>query len=75
MQHIKFYLPGISLILIAFLIIAVPEILIAMISLLFMSMGIFVICIGHSLRKSEIELKRMNEQFRTSVWHRYCFYK
>jgi hypothetical protein len=75
MRYIKFYLPGVSLILTAVLILIVPEILIAMISLLIMMMGIFALCIGHSLQKSELELNRMDGQFRSSVWHRYCFYK
>ena len=75
MQHIKFYLPGISLILMAALVITVPQILIAMISVLIMVLGIFALYIGHGLQKSELELKRKDGQFRTSVWHRYCFYK
>jgi len=75
MQQIKFYLPGISLILMAVFIMAVPEILVAIISVFIMTMGILVLYIGHGLRKSEIELKRMDGRSRTFTWHRYCFYK
>ena len=75
MQYFKFYLPGVSLILVAVLIIAVPEILIAMISLFIMAMGVLLLYVGHDLRKSEIELKRMDEPSHPFVWHRYCFYK
>ena len=75
MQHIKYYLPGVSLILMAFFIIAVPEILVAMVSVFIMTMGALVLYIGHVMRKSETELRRMDGRYRTSGWHRYCFYK
>ena len=75
MQHFKFYLPGISLILMAVFIMAVPEILVAIISVFIMTIGLFVLYIGHGLRKSEIELKKMDGRSRTFAWHRYCFYK
>jgi len=75
MQHIKYYLPGVMLILMAGLIIVVPEILVAIISVFIMTTGILVLYIGHGMRKSEIELKRMDGRYRTSGWHRYCFYK
>lgn len=75
MQHIKFYLPGVSLILMAVFIIAVPEILVAMISVFIMTTGILVLYIGHDMRKSEIEWKTIDRRSRTSAWHSYCFYK
>jgi hypothetical protein len=75
MQHFKYYIPGVSLILMAFLIIAVPEILVAMISVFIMTMGVFILYIGHGLRKSEIELRKMDGRYRTPGWHRYCFYR
>ena len=74
MQHIKFYFPGVSLILMAVLIFTVPEILVAMISVFIMTMGVFILYIGHGLRKSEIELRKMDGWYRTPCWHRYCFY-
>ena len=74
MQQIKFYLPGISLILMAVLIFTVPEILVAMMSVFIMTMGVFILYIGHGLRKSEIELRKMDGRYRTPGWHRYCFY-
>jgi hypothetical protein len=75
MQYIKYYLPGVSLILMAVVIFAVPEILVAMISVFIMTMGAFVLYIGHVMRKSEIELRWMDGRYRTSGWHRYCFYR
>jgi hypothetical protein len=75
MQQFKYYIPGVSLILMAVLIIAVPEILIAMISMFIMTMGVFILCIGHGLRKSEIELRKMDGRYRSPGWHRYCFYR
>lgn len=75
MQHIKYYLPGNLLILMAGLIIVVPEILVAIISVFILTTGVFVLYIGHDMRKSEIELRRMDGRFRTSGWNRYCFYR
>lgn len=75
MQNIKYYLPGFTLILMAGLIIVVPEILVAMISVFIMTTGVFGLYIGHGMRISEIELRRMDGQFRTSGRRRYCFFK
>lgn len=75
MQHIKYYLPGVSLILTAGLIIAVPEILVAMVSMFIMMIGIFLFYLGHIMRKSEIELKRTDGRYRTTRWYRYYLYK
>ncbi|MBW2604424.1 MAG: hypothetical protein JRE28_08945 [Deltaproteobacteria bacterium] len=57
------------------LIIAVPEILVAMVSVFIMTTDAFVFYIGHGLRKSEIELRKMDGRFRTSGKKRYCPYK
>lgn len=75
MQHFKYYIPGVSLILMALLIMAVPEILVAIISALIMISGFFALAIGNGMRKSEIELRKMNGRYRASGWHRYCFYR
>ena len=74
MKHVKYYLPGIAVILMSVLIIVVPEILVAMLSVFILMTGIFILYIGHGLRKSEIEWKRMDGRFRTPGWHRYCFF-
>jgi general stress protein CsbA len=75
MQQFKYYIPGVSLILMAVLIIAVPEILVVMISVFIMTMGVFMLYIGHVLRKSEIELRKMDGRYHSPGWHRYCFYR
>jgi hypothetical protein len=55
MDTIKYYLPGIILILIAIMIVAVPEILIAFIASVIIVAGMGALYIGHKIRKSEIE--------------------
>lgn len=75
MQHFKYYIPGVSLVLMAGLIIAVPEILVAIISVFIFTTGIFVLFIGHGMRKYEMESARIERRFRTFDWHKYCFYK
>ena len=57
MDKIKYYLPGIILILIAIMIIAVPEILIAFIASIIIIAGITALYIGHRIRKSEAEFR------------------
>lgn len=53
MGNIKYYLPGSILILMAILIVAVPEILIALAAALMIMLGVGGLYIGHVARKSE----------------------
>ncbi len=75
MTLLRFYLPGIVLILTAALILAVPEILVVMLSALIMIAGCMALVVGHNIRKSEIKLNKMDQQFQTSGWQRYCYVK
>ena len=61
MDTIKYYLPGIILILIAIIIVAVPEILIAFVASVIIMAGIGALYIGHKIRKSEIECQTMDD--------------
>ena len=63
MDNIKYYLPGIILILTAILVVAVPEILVAFIASLIIVAGIGALYIGHNIRKSQIEFRHMDERF------------
>lgn len=56
MHKLAYYLPGSLLILLALLIVAVPEILIALVAASIIMAGIGSLYIGHMLRKSEIEV-------------------
>ena len=71
----KFYLPGIVFIAAAALVMAAPEILVVIVSALIMISGFIALVVGHGIRKSEIRLNKMNEQFQTSGWTRYCSFK
>jgi type IV secretory pathway VirB3-like protein len=75
MKRFRFYLPGIALISAAILIMAVPEILVAMVSTLIMIIGVIALVVGHDIQKSEIKINTMEKPFRTSGWHRYCFFR
>ncbi|HID31219.1 MAG TPA: hypothetical protein EYP19_14645, partial [Desulfobacterales bacterium] len=55
MENMKYYIPGSLLILIAIMIVAVPEILVVFIAASITMAGIAVLYIGHMIRKSEIE--------------------
>jgi hypothetical protein len=55
MDSIRYYLPGIILILIAIMIVAVPEILVVFVASIIIMAGISALYIGHKIRKSEIE--------------------
>lgn len=54
MDSIRYYLPGIILILMAIMIVAVPEILVVFIASVAIMAGIAALYIGHKMRKSEI---------------------
>jgi hypothetical protein len=53
MRDLKYYVPGILLIAIAFLIVAFPEILVALMAALLLLLGIGMLRMGHRIRKSE----------------------
>jgi multisubunit Na+/H+ antiporter MnhG subunit len=75
MTLLRFYFPGIALILAAVFILAFPGILVAMVSALILITGFFALAIGHAIRKSEVKLNKMDETSQSSGWHRYCFLK
>jgi len=63
MDTIRYYLPGIMLILIAVMIVAVPEILMAFLASLIIMAGIGALYVGHKVRKSEIEFRHADGRF------------
>lgn len=63
MQGIRYYLPGIILILVAIMIVAVPEILVAFVASLIIITGIGALYLGHKMRKSEIEFRHADGVF------------
>ena len=63
MLSLKYYLPGIILILIAIMIVAVPEILIGFIAVSIIMVGIGALYIGHKIRKSEVEFRNFDGWF------------
>lgn len=56
MKDIKYYFPGITLIAIAVIIVAFPQILIAMIAATIIFAGVIALYIGHMMRKGFDEL-------------------
>ena len=60
MTDIKYYLPGITLITIAVIIVAFPEILIAMIAATIIFAGAIALYIGHKMRKGIDEFSYIN---------------
>jgi len=63
MANFRFYFPGITLILIAIAIIAVPEILVAFVAAAIIMAGIALLYMGHIARKSEIEIRNSGQWF------------
>ena len=60
MRDFKYYLPGITLITIAVIIVAFPEILIAMIAATILFAGAVALYIGHKMRKGFDEFSYIN---------------
>ena len=63
MRNFRYYTPGIILILIAILILAVPEILVAFVASLIVMAGIGALYVGHMIRKSRIEFRNVDRWF------------
>lgn len=61
MQNLQYYIPGSLLILTAIMIVAFPEILVALVAALIIVVGIGALYIGHMMRKSEIEVRNFDE--------------
>ena len=59
MGSLKYYVPGTILILIAIMIVAVPEILVAFVAASMIIAGIGALYIGHMIRKSAIEYRNI----------------
>jgi inner membrane protein involved in colicin E2 resistance len=60
MKHIKYYFPGLSLITVALIIVAFPQILIAFIGATILCVGFVALYIGHMLRKGLFEAEYSN---------------
>lgn len=63
MRNLNYYLPGSMLILIAILIVAIPEILVAFVAGSIIMIGIAALYIGHIIRKSEVEFRNVDDWF------------
>ncbi|MFZ7113217.1 MAG: hypothetical protein ACOWYE_16160 [Desulfatiglandales bacterium] len=63
MDAIRYYLPGIILIMIAIIIVAVPELLLAVLAFFVILAGIGALYIGHQIRKSENRSRRADDRF------------
>ena len=63
MDTLRYYLPGIMLILIAIMIVALPEILVVFVASMIIIAGISALVIGHRIRKSGIEFRHTGNRF------------
>ncbi len=63
MRNLKYYLPGSILILMAIIIVAVPEVLVALVAVFIIMAGSGVLYIGHVIRKPEIEFRNIDGWF------------
>ena len=58
MREMKYYFPGIALIILAVMIFVFPEVLVAFVTVLVIILGIGALYVGHQKRKSRIESKK-----------------
>ena len=63
MRNLRYYVPGTILILIAIMIVAVPEILVAFVAAFMIMAGIGALYIGHMIRRSEIGFRKTDGWF------------
>lgn len=81
MQQTRFYIPGVVLILFGVLVIAVPQILVALVAAGLVMAGIGMLSLGHRMRQAERSLGSMrfddwfvwrcNRPSRFTRWHHY----
>lgn len=71
MKNLRYYMPGLLLILLAMLILTVPEILVAFIAASVIFLGIGALYLGHIIRKSESHMDSVfNDTYFKSPFHR-----
>jgi hypothetical protein len=63
MNTIRYYIPGIVLILIAIMVVVLPEIIVAFVAAMIIMAGIVALYIGHKLRKSKMGLQHEDNWF------------
>jgi multisubunit Na+/H+ antiporter MnhB subunit len=63
MNAIRYYIPGIVLILIAIMVVALPEIIVAFMAAVIIMAGIVALYIGHKIRKSKIRFQHEDNWF------------
>ncbi|MDY6839712.1 MAG: hypothetical protein SWH78_17270 [Thermodesulfobacteriota bacterium] len=60
MGNLRYYIPGILLIMIAIMIVAFPEILVALVAAAIIMAGIGALVVGHMIRKSGMHFQNMD---------------
>jgi hypothetical protein len=71
MKNLRYYMPGVLLIMLAIVILLVPEILVAFIAASIIFLGIGTLYLGHVIRKSESEAESIfNDTYFRSPFHR-----
>jgi len=71
MKNIKYYMPGASLIMLAIVILLIPEILVAFIVASVIFLGVGALYLGHIIRKSEREVESIfNDTYFRSSFHK-----
>ena len=73
MRNWIYYAPGSILILIAIMIVAFPEILVALVAASIIMAGVGALYIGHMIRKSESELRNIDGPFWENDFHGWEF--
>ena len=63
MQEIKYYFPGIALIILAVMIFTFPEVLVALVTAMVIMFGIGALYIGHQIRRSRGVFRMGDERF------------
>ena len=71
MNKLNYYIPGIFLIMSGILILAFPEILIALIASVIIVAGISALYLGHKIKESNDEYIRLNDDGRIDYESRY----
>lgn len=63
MKTLRFYVPGVLLILVALIVVIVPQILVAFVAALLIMAGIGILHLGHIIRKSGHDSEHLDRRF------------
>ena len=68
MKNLKYYIPGTALILLSILIIAMPEILVALVAATILTAGLVALHVGHIIKKAQKNYNEAIDNYKKAIY-------